>query len=115
MGAALLLSAVCPHHAATLDVAASAPEHAVPACHGHDAEPAQSEDGAPASALDCGCPNCGVDSSLAHVASLAIPAPAMALVAVPEPTPTSTIPDARGDWMPPPYPGFSDNTVVLRT
>lgn len=117
IGAALLLSAVCPHHAATLDiaaaldVAAAAPEHAPQPCHGHGSEPAQSEEGGPA--LDCGCPNCGVESVVAQVAPDVAPAPTLAIAAIPDPTPTCTVPDTRGDWMPPPYPGFAENTVVL--
>ncbi len=110
LSAAVLLGADCPHCDATQDLE-TASAHATPSCHEPPAEPApvDSEHGP---AIDCGCPSCEVEAGVASVATGAADAPKSWLVAVHVGSVASILPATRGEWTPPPYPGFSENTVV---
>ena len=111
--AALLLGADCPHCDAG-EVAHEAATEAMP-CHDMEGETAPaggSHEAAPV--LDCGCSSCELELAVSSVRVSAEDVSAAAAV-VPALQPLAAAPPqllARCAGHPPPYPGFSEHTVV---
>ena len=110
LAAAFLLGAACPHCEAAHPGPTAVAETAPP-CHPQPVEPslAGPESGA---AFDCGCPGCEVEAGIAFVATGSGHAQPVERLAPQLPAVSSALRPARADWTPPPYPGFSEHTVV---
>ena len=114
VGAAVLLGADCPHHGGVWESAATAAEPAAASCHGHPAESTPSGVEPPL-ALDCECPSCGFEHSVVSVGPGLPPPPTSVVAVLPAAQPLRSAPRPRGVWAPPPYPGFSEHTIVLQS
>ncbi len=111
LGTALLLGLDCPHcdSAAPLDTA-----QAPPPCHETEAGPtAAAPPVAPQPGIECGCSSCELQLAVssAPVGEQALLATPIARV-VARPLAARVATRMTAGWIPPPYPGFSEQTVV---
>ncbi len=118
--AVVFLGADCPHCDTVQEIAAASTQYAAPPCHGPAAEPtpvdfdpAPAPNPSPTPTMDCACPGCDLETGVKSMAADVDGGPTGRFVArsmLPAPRVTTR---SSGDWSPPPYPGFVENTVIL--
>ncbi len=113
-----LTGAECPHcEAAATGTAVAAAVHDRPACH-EAPSPAPTPLPLEGSHLECGCAACGVGGDPLPATAPALGSPALrasALPALAVPSRPRRVRTTSTDWIPPPYPGFFEHTVVLQS
>ncbi len=121
--ALLVLGFACPHCRVSGDAGSpvgpsepSAHAHSTPPCHAE--APIDADPSSPPMA-DCECDGCdGLAESVPPAQATFEPNAHATWLALPPhpwtgPAPATATAGSRAHWIPPPYPGFAENTVVL--